>query len=337
MEKANKMAQLKKDIKEKNPHGIYLMYGEEAYGKKMYIERLCALIDDGGFADFNKITIDNKNISFGTVDDAIESFPVMSDKKLVIIKNSGIFYKANDEQKEYWSKKIDNLPEWVVLIFDEENVDKRNTLFKKVSKLGADIEFSYMNEVDLVTWVERLVLKENKKISKDVAQYFISICDSGMANVKNELDKLINYCDETITKPAVDKIVSKSVNVKVFELTDCIMAKNADKALGILMDLKTVRESAFKLLYLLSSTFDKMFRCSLMLDEGASYNDIASKIGVAPFIAKKYANSARGFGENYLCERIIEVAEIDFAIKNGETGEWEALKKFVLDACAKVI
>ena len=193
-----------------------------------------------------------------------------------------------------------------------------------------------MSADDLTTWVGREVLNSNKKISKDTAAYFVSVCDEGISNLKNELDKLINYCDEVITKTDIDKIVSKAVGIKVFELTDCIMAKNADGALKILYDLKTVKESAFKLLYLLSSTFDKMLKCSLLLSGGENYSDIASKIGVAPFIAKKYANSARSFGENFLIERIIEVAEIDYSIKCGEIDEWQALEKYVLDACEKL-
>ncbi len=336
MAKKSRLSELKTHLKEKNPQKLYLMYGEEAYGKKLYINRLCELVDDSGFSDFNKIVLDAKDASFTEIDDSIESFPMMTDKKLVIIRDSGIFKKSNEEQREYWTKRINDIPEYVVLIFDEHEVDKRSALYKKAAKLGVDVEFEYMNETELVTWVEREVLKERKKIAKDVAQYFVSICDEGMANIKNELDKLINYCDDVITKTDVEKIVSKAVGVKVFELTDCMMSKNANGALSILKDLKTAKEPAFKILYLLSSTFEKMLRCSLMLSEGQSYAEIASKIGVAPFIAQKYANSARGFGENYLADRVIEVAQIDLAIKNGETGDWDALEKYVLDSCEKV-
>ncbi|MBQ3038009.1 MAG: DNA polymerase III subunit delta, partial [Clostridia bacterium] len=222
-------------------------------------------------------------------------------------------------------------------IFDEKEIDKRSALYKKVSKLGVDVEFEYLNETDLVTWVEREVLSEHKKIDKSVAQYFVSICDEGMANIKNELEKLISYCGETITKTDVDKIVSKAVGVRIFELTDCIMAKNVNGALTILRDLKTVKEPAFKVLYLLSSTFDKMLKCALLMAEGNNYNDIAQKVGLAPFIVRKYTDSARGFGENYLMDRIIEAAEIDFSIKSGEVSDWDALEKYVLDSCEMVM
>lgn len=336
MAKTDGFTELKKQIKENKLSGLYLLYGQEVYIKENYIKKMTDSIDDCGFPDFNRIVIDGKSMTLSEVDDAIESFPMMSEKKLIIIKDSGIFQKATEEQKEYWVKRLENLPDYVILIFDEEGADKRGILYKRAAKTGLAAEFNYMSVSDLVTWVSREVMNANLKISKDVAEYFVSVCDEGMSNLKNELDKLLNYCDEQITKTDVDKIVSKAVGIRVFELTDCIMAKDADGALKILFELKTVKESAFKLLYLLSSSFDKMLKCSLLLSGGDNYNDIAAKIGTAPFIAKKYANSARGFGENYLVDRIIEVADIDLAIKSGEIDEWSALEKYVINACEKI-
>jgi hypothetical protein len=57
---------------------------------------------------------------------------------------------------------------------------------------------------------------------------------------------------------------------------------------------------------------------------------------VSPFIAQKYTNSARGFGENYLVDRIIAAANIDLDIKNGQISDWDALELYVLDSCEKI-
>ena len=336
MAKADALTELKKQIKEKSIGGLYLMYGDESYMREEYVKKLSSLIDDCGFPDFNKIVIDGKNLSPSAAEDAIESFPMMSEQKLVLIKDSGIFSKATEEQKEYWSNRFEHIPDYAVLIFDEQGIDKRSALYKKCVKVGLAVEFGYMSSSDSVTWVEREARNAGLKISKDTAAYFVGVCDEGLSNLRNELDKLISYCSEQITKTDIDKIVSKAISVRVFELADCIMAKNADGALKILYDLKTVRESAFKLLYLLSSSFDKMLRCSLLLSEGESNASIAAKVGIAPFLVGKYSNAARGFGENYLVHRIVEVADLDLAVKSGEIDEWSALEQYVINACEKL-
>lgn len=336
MAKTNSLNELKKQLKANCLKNLYLFYGEEVFIKESYIKKILDTIDDNGFDDFNKIIIDGKTMKLSEVEDAIESFPMMSDKKIIVIKDSGLFYKATDEQKKYWQKRFDNLPDYLILIFSEENIDKRGVLYKRASKNGLEVEFKYLNTDDLVTWVGREALKANKKMQKDVIQYFVSVCDEGISNLKNELDKLLNYCDESITKSDVDRIVSKAIGIKVFELTDCIMAKNADGALKLLYELKTIKEPAFKLLYLLYSTFYKMLYASLLLSNGENFSDISKKIELPPFIITKYVNSARGFGQNYLIDRICEVADIDLAIKNGETDDWQALEKYVLNACEKI-
>ena len=336
MAKESGITDLKKQLSQGIANGIYLLYGQEVFIKDTYTKKICDLIDDGGMPDFNKLIFDGEKADISEINDAIESFPMMCEKKLILIKDSKIFSKAKEEIKKYWTDRLDNIPDYVVLVFDEKEIDKRSALFKKISKIGTSVEFEVLNENDTVTWVERQVLNSGKKIDKNVAQYFVSVCDEGLSNVKNELDNLLNYCDKQIGKSDVDKIVSKAVGVKVFELTNHIMAKNPDGAMKILSDLKTIKEPAFKLLYLLSGTFDKMLRCSLLLAEGNSYSDIAAKIKVAPFIAQKYANSARGFGENYLVDRIIAAANIDLDIKNGQIGDWEALELYVIDSCEKI-
>ena len=250
--------ELKKQIRDNKLGNLYLFFGDEIYIKDSYIKKLKDIITDGGFPDFNHIIIDDKNISFADIDDALESFPMMTEQKLVIIKNSDIFYKAKEDTKEFWTNRLKNIPEYVTLIFDENELDKRSSLYKTLTKSGLDVEFEYLSEADMVSWIEREVRNSKKTISRNNAQYMASICDSGLSYVKHELEKLINFCDTEITLSDIDRIVAKSLDVRVFELTDSIMTGNANQAISLMNDFKTVKESAFKILYLLSGTFDKM-------------------------------------------------------------------------------
>lgn len=336
MAKQSAVTELKKKLNSGNIDGIYLLYGQEVYIKDSYVKKMLDMTDDGGMSDFNKLVFDGEKVDIDEIEDAIESFPIMCEKKVILIKNSMIFSKAKEEIKQYWIKRLENIPDYLILIFDEKTIDKRNAVYKKISSVGTVVEFEVMNENDTVTWVERYVMNNGKKIAKDVSQYFVSVCDPGLSNVKNELDKLLCYCDNKIGKSDIDKIVSKAVSVRVFELTDHIMSKNPDGAMKILSDLKTIKEPATRLMYILSSTFDKMLYSALAVAEGKSYQEIAPKIKATPYIAQKYANSARSFGENYLVDRIISAANTDLDIKNGLIGDWEALELYVIDSCEKI-
>ena len=335
MAKEDSFLKLKQQIKTGDIGNLYLFFGEEVFVKDMYLDKMKSFVPDGGFADFNYIFLDGKEAIGTKVDDAIDSFPMMSEKKLVVIKNSGIFKKATEDVKDFWSERLADIPDYVLLIFDEQEVDKRNALYKAVDKNGLSVEFSYMKDYEVASWVAREVQKAGKKISKDAADYLVAMCDPGIANVKNELLKLLDYSDGEIYKSDIDKVVSKPLSIVVFEITDSLMTGNGDKVMSIILKMKENRESAFNILYLLHSAFDKMLYAKLLLDEGLSYDVVASRLKLAPFISKKYIEGAKRFSDKFLKDRVCAAAEIDLSIKQGETDEWTALLQYVFECINK--
>ncbi len=332
MKKEDNLLILKQQIKKAETGRLYLFYGEESYVKLLYRRQLEALVPEDAFSDFNRITYEGKEATLERLDDALTSFPMMAEKKLIIIKNSGIFKSASDEVKEFWQSRLNDLPDFVLVIFDEQEIDKRSSLFKAVSKNGLAVEFNYLKDYEVISWISREVQKCGKKISKDTAEYLYSMCDEGLQNVKNELDKLFNYCGEEIYKSDIEKAVSKPLNIVIFEITDAVMAKNSDRAMETILRLRANKESAFNILYLLSSAFDKMLLSKLMLDGGASYEEVTSRLKLPRFIASKYIDGARGFSKSFLIDRVSKTAELDLAIKQGETDEWTALMQYVFDS-----
>lgn len=320
---------LKQQIKAGDIGNLYLFFGEEAFVKNMYFEKMKSFIPDGGFADFNYIFLDAKDAIGEKVDDALDSFPMMSDKKLVVVKNSGIFKKATEDVKDFWQKRLADIPDHVLLIFDETEADKRSVLYKAVAKNGLCVEFSYMKDYEVASWVVREVQKAGKKISKDASEFLVSMCDPGIANVKNELTKLLSYCDDEIYKSDIDKAVAKPLSIAVFDITDALMQKDGDTVMSTILKMRDSNQSAFNILYLLHSAFDKMFYAKLLLDENFTYDMIARRLGLSDYGAKKYIAGAKNFSGAFLKESLCAIPEIDLAIKQGEIDEWTALLQFM--------
>ncbi len=333
--KEDNFIKLKQQIKSGTTGNLYLFYGEEGFVKNMYLEQLLKLVPDDGFGDFNRIILDGKEATVDRIDDALNSFPMMAEKKLIVIKNSGAFKSPTEEVKEFWQERLCDVPDYALLIFDEQEVDKRSVTYKAAAKHGLCVEFKFMKDYEVSAWVVREAQKGGKKIGKDEAEYLVAMCDPGIANVKNELDKLINYCDNEIYKTDIDKVVSKPLSIVIFEVTDALIAGNADLAMSVIMRMKENKESAFNILYLLSSAFDKMLQAKLMLAEGATYDMISSRMKLAPFIARKYIDGGKRFSEDFLVERVCRTAECDLAIKQGEIDEWTALLQYVFECLKK--
>ena len=319
--------ELKKQIKANDIKQVYIFFGAERYLAELYLEKLSELIPDGGLPEFNRLVIEDAKTPPGDILDYIETYPMMSDQKLLIMRDTGVFKSASEEMKKLWSELFSNLPDYAHIIFIESEVDKRSALYKAACNIGCVVEFAPLSAVDAVTWVERRFLKAKKKIKKENAAYLVDICGEDLFNLKNEADKLIDFCSEEITHSDIDRVVSKTLNVRVFEMTDAVMNHDADTALGILSDMKTVKESAFKILYILFGAFDKMLHAQLMLKDGETSDAIAKKLKIPPFIARKYMK--KSFGEKFLAESVMKIAETDLAIKEGQCDEWTALESFV--------
>ena len=332
--KVSGFQKLKQQLKSGEIQNLYLFFGEETFIKDTYVKYMDGLIPDDSFSDFNKIYLDGGDAA-EKIDDALDSFPMMSEKKLIIIKDSGIFkakMENGSEIREFWSKRLSDIPDFVILIFDELEVDKRSSLYKTVTGRGLAVEFCYLEDYETVAWIVREAQKSGKKISKSSAEYLLSLCDSGLNNVKNELDKLIDYCGDEIYISDIDKVVSKPLNVVIFGITDAIVKCDRDSAVKTLLRLRENKTSAFNILYLLSSNFDKLLKCKLLLENGANYNILAEKLKINPNYVRAYVNNSKKFSTDYLIEMVCNTAKYDMMIKQGLMDEWTALSQYFFEA-----
>ena len=81
------MQRINEDIKSGNFRQMYLLYGEEAYLRKQYRDRLKkAMISDDDTMNYSYL--EGKDISIGAVIDLAETLPFFADRRVVVVKQS---------------------------------------------------------------------------------------------------------------------------------------------------------------------------------------------------------------------------------------------------------
>lgn len=335
--KKNDIAELKAQLKEHKLKKLYVFYGEEEYLKEFYIKKIEDLVPDAGLEEFNRILISG-SVGYDVYNDAWEGMPMMTDKRILMIRDSNIFttrrsgniVPPNDSQKDFWAEKFKHLADDTVVIFCEKNVDARSALFKAACKEGFSVKCEYMSIPDLKTWVIKRALNEKIKIDDKTAEYLVSVIDPGLNNLEHELNKLINFCDEIIYKSDVDRVVSKALQVQIFDITDGIIEGNAQKVFSIINNMKTQKESAFGTLYLIYANVEKMLK--LKLSGITNRTEAAKFLSTSPWLAEKYIKSAASFDKDALTRMVTRVPEIDYEIKNGTISDWQALEQYIFEA-----
>ena len=164
------MKTIDQDIKNGQFKNIYLLYGNEAYLKKQYKDKLkSALISDGDTMNFS--AYEGKSINPKEIIDLAETMPFFADRRVILIENSGFLKNACEDLAVYLSE---GAAETTCFLFVEEEVDKRNKLYKTIHKIGRAVEFGTQNEDLLVRWIVGRLKKENKNITREVLHLFMS-------------------------------------------------------------------------------------------------------------------------------------------------------------------
>ena len=187
---------LNEKIKSGDILGLYLFTGEEKYGRKLAAKEIRKHFEGSGFDEFNINVFEGGDFAPQTLADYVRTYPVMSDKKLAIVRNSGVFKSPSAELKAVAEDIIKDLPDYITVIFDEDNLDGRSGLVKKIKSGGTFCEFKFKTQGELAVWCRKTAAEAGIEISEENASHLVFVCDEGMENLKNETEKLVAYCRE---------------------------------------------------------------------------------------------------------------------------------------------
>ena len=308
------MKMLAEDITNGSFKSSYLLYGEEAYLRTQYKNRLKnALADPSDTMNFSRF--EGKGINPAEIISLAETLPFFAERRLILIEDSGFFKNKCDELADY----LPNMPDTTCLLFVETEVDKRNRLYKAVQKYGRVTEFQLQDERTLMKWILGTLKKENKKITESTLQLFLERTGSDMENIHMELEKLLSYTigREVITSEDVEEICTMQTTGQIFEMIRAIAEKKQRLALDLYYDLLALKEPPMRILFLIARQFNQLLLVKSLTAKGMDRASVASKAQVAPFIAGRLMTQARSFTMQQLRNAVQDCVDAEEAVKTG--------------------
>ena len=88
---------------------------------------------------------------------------------------------------------LERIPEYLYLLFVEQEADKRGKLYKTVKKLGRIVEFGVQDDRTLTRWILGMLKREGKKITQKDMELLLLHTGNDMSNIEREVDKLLCY------------------------------------------------------------------------------------------------------------------------------------------------
>lgn len=304
-------AALKDKLKE-NPVGVYLIYGEESYLKKTYIDKIISKTVDSAFEDFNFHTFDGKESTLSDIYESAQAVPMMAETKCVLVKDFPLD-TLDDNGFEQFERVIEENPDDCALIFSfvayEPKGAKWNKIIKLFEKSAYAVKLDKKTSLELSKMLENGAKKRGKPFAKGVASYLITCVGSDLNTLLNETEKVCAYAQgEEVLRSDVDAVCIKSLDAKVFDMIKDLTAGRFDSAFRKLSQLFEQREDEFQILGALIAQYSDIYRAKAAVKSGNRAEVVAKYYNYA---GKEFrlTNAARN-GSSLSFEAIGECVEI---------------------------
>lgn len=325
------MKTIREDLKNNTIRPVYLIYGEEAFLRRSLKNQIRqALV---GEDTMNYSYFEGKDTDPAEVIGVAETLPFFAERRLLILENTGWFKKDSQKMADY----LPQMPETSCIVFVEEEIDKRNRLYKRVNELGYGAECKRQGDKDLKYWIAGILKKEGISVTEATLDYFLECVGDDMNQIRTEVDKLISYLGErgVLEREDVDAVCSIQINGKIFDMTAAISRGKQKEALRLYYDLLALKEPAMRILFLIARQYNQFLQMKELSARGEDAASIAGKLKVSPYIAGKLRGQVKGFTKEHLRDCVAACVDAEEAVKTGAIAETIAVEMLIVQLSKK--
>ncbi len=348
--------QIMQDLKRKIFKPVYFLSGEETY----YIDLISDYIEkhalDEADREFNQDVVYGKDVDLVSVLSLAKQFPMMSDYKVVIVKEAQNIKElgkktaeeGDDDEDQGKSKSgsaqamaqlaayVQNPLKSTILVFcfKYKTIDKRSAAAKALQKNAVYIETKKLYDNQVAGWIADYVKELGYTIGPRTTAMLSEFIGNDLTRITNEIEKLTITLKpgEEITSAAVQDNIGISREYNIFELQEALAARDVLKSNRIISHFAG-NEKEHPPVMVLSSLFNyfsKILKYHYVPEK--SKGAIASALGVNPYFADSYGRAAANYPLGKLRQVFAHLKECDLkskGINNASVGGGELMKELV--------
>lgn len=318
------MDRIKRDIKDNSFAPVYLIYGTDDYMKKLYTKKLKnAVLGDGDLMNCNEFY--DVNMDENEIISVAQTLPFFSERRVIIITSSK-FFKNSSILPDYFETFAPS----TVIIFCEDEVDKRSKMYKLVKKLGYVCEMNGLSEDNILKFIYSRFAQTNISITESTVRYIMDKVGTDMNMLTNECEKLISFVlnreDNVVTNADVDQICTITLENRIFEMIDDLAFGRRDAAIKKYMDLLSLKEAPLGILALIRRHYNILLILSKGRRRRLSDEDLSKYAKIPSFTLKKYKSQLGKYSEEKLLDIVNKCVEYEESFKSGNLSDQMAVE-----------
>ncbi len=310
---------------------LYYIFGEEEYLKEHYyslLKQKCCT----EFVEFNTIEFLPKTFDFNDFENCVNSYPVMAERKFI-----GVHNLENSHVTQQFCELLKQIPEYCTVVFydnEQKQPADKNLLENAVmSANGVVANVEKPSGSALSNWCMRHFKTSSKTISSQNLSYLLSVADTDMRFLANEISKLCSFVKEQeITKEDIDKVVTKSIDANRFAIGDAFCAGDYSKVLDIIDKLYKQNSDDTEIAYVFFKLFTELYKAKIALKNGVQAGQLALELGIKPsFAATKAMKNARLLSYEFLKQAILLSIKLDLDFKRVSQNKRDLINFYIAE------
>ncbi len=268
--------------------------------------------------------------------------PFFSEMKVTVIKDVDRLSPAQIRKISGILKEADPKDSSTILIMTSLKEKLNKDLLQSIKKTGVIRKLMVPHTDSLKKWLEEKAELDGIRFTQGASVKLIENVNFDLVLLKKEYEKLYTYVldkkDRVIDEKAVEKLVSRVYEIKIFDLVDYIGSREKNNAVKALKSIILEKQNITGLVTLLF----RMFKFMLYLkspghDTPAQHdrakNYIASHLGHAPYMLGRVTANYTRFSKKYSGGEIVIIISLlnryDILLRKGVVAEYNLVLKMI--------
>jgi DNA polymerase-3 subunit delta len=286
---------------------VYLLLGDDEERKSRGVEKLRA----GRTLE----AYDASAIGPETIVSACNSFSLFGEEPFVVLRDLDAW---NAAQKAVIVDYLENPSPGSDLILLGKKLGSRERLLSAVKRSGEVHTFEQPTGKALVKWLVGHAKKVGLDLPEDVAGDLANRCSGDKMRLLQETEKLALYVGEgTATHNDVAALCPPDIQSNIFAFVDSLAAGERDRAIELLEDLIGTGEPPLRLTFMIRRQFQLVARARALIERGTPQKEVASRLKVPPFVARKLEEQGSKLDELELERALALIQDLESGLKGG--------------------
>ncbi|MEJ7813614.1 MAG: DNA polymerase III subunit delta [Rubrobacter sp.] len=286
---------------------VYLLLGDDEERKSRGVDKLRA----GRTLE----AYDASAIGPETIVSACNSFSLFGDGPFVVLRDLDAW---NAAQKAVIVDYLEDPSPGSDLILLGKKLGSRERLLSAVKKSGEVHTFEQPTGKALVKWLVGHAKKVGLDLPEDVAEDLANRCSGDKMRLLQETEKLALYVGEgTATHNDVAALCPPDIQSNIFAFVDSLAAGERDRAIELLEDLIGTGEPPLRLTFMIRRQFQLVARARALFERGTPQKEVASRLKVPPFVARKLEEQGSKLDELELERALALIQDLESGLKGG--------------------